>query len=304
MISTLPDISIIMPAKNGSPQIGRVLEAVFNQKCALSYEVIVVDSGSVDDTLEIVRRYPVRLHCISPEEFSHSRTRNYGARLATATRYLVFLNQDALPTDDQWLANLVRSMELFPDLKAVCATELTDDGNYFNVYGVASYVFQTSCTRGVHVIEPHVLERCQLLTKPEQRALFPFTTVCAIFDRLHFQERPFNEDVSWGEDLHWAVKNSADGYASGCSSLARVYHYHEYTEEEEGIKFFHLKRLYGELFEWSLAGSEDGDPATEKEDGSAPFFLRVAIFLTVKALSLLGRVHSFLLSCADDWVRS
>ena len=302
MVVAPPDISIIIPARDGRSRIATVLEAIFNQKCALSYEVIVIDSGSVDDTLEIVRRYPVRLYTIPPEEFSHSCTRNFGARLAHATRYLVFLNQDAVPTDDQWLVNLVRSITFIPELKAVCAMELTGDENYFNVYGVASYVFQTSCTRGVHIIEPYVLERSQLLTKPQQRALFPFTTVCAIFDKPHFQEHPFDEDVRWGEDLHWAVKHSADGYLSGCSSLARVFHYHEYTEEEERAKMVHLRQLYGELFNWSLGGEEG--PTTENADGSSPFSLKAALFLIVKASSLLGRVHSFLLGCAARRINS
>ena len=65
----------------------------------------MVDSGSSPDSLEIVRRFPVRLHAIPPAEFNHGRTRDLGASLARG-EHLVFLNQDAVPCSDDWLVTL------------------------------------------------------------------------------------------------------------------------------------------------------------------------------------------------------
>ena len=65
-------------------------------------EIIVIDSGSTDRSLEIVRRYPVRLIEIPASEFNHGSTRNLGVRAAKG-EYVVMTVQDALPGSDDWL---------------------------------------------------------------------------------------------------------------------------------------------------------------------------------------------------------
>lgn len=221
-----------MPTKNGGLLLDSVLNSVFNQKTDLTYEVVAVDSGSSDGTLEILHGYPVRVQQIPPEEFSHSRTRNYGASLALAKKYYVFLNQDAIPTDERWLDKLVYSIKFENGLKAVCATELKESGQPFNVSGVAAFIFRNSLAQGIYIIPPYSEGEFYTLPKHQLRQLFPFTTVCAIFDKEHFDQYPFNESIEWGEDLHWAVHNSRMGFKSGCSIFSAVYHCHNYSNKE------------------------------------------------------------------------
>ncbi len=100
------ETSILIPTKNGGEDIGACLGAIYSQKGVGPFEVIVIDSGSTDGTVEIARRYPVRLERIPPETFHHARTRNYAAGLAKG-EVLVFLSQDAIPASDTWLAALL-----------------------------------------------------------------------------------------------------------------------------------------------------------------------------------------------------
>ena len=104
------ETSIIIPTKNGGEDIGACLEAVCLQKNVGRFEVIVIDSGSTDGTLESVRRYPVRLEQIDPATFHHARTRNYAAGLAKG-EVLVFLSQDAIPASDTWLAAFLSDLK-------------------------------------------------------------------------------------------------------------------------------------------------------------------------------------------------
>ena len=105
------DVSIVIPTKNGGSLLEEVLKSIFSQKTEYTYEVICVDSGSTDDSIEIIRKYDVALYEIKPSEFGHGKTRNYGASKGTG-EFIVFLTQDALPASDTWLENFVNAMKM------------------------------------------------------------------------------------------------------------------------------------------------------------------------------------------------
>jgi rhamnosyltransferase len=102
----MPEASIILLTKNGLPTLEQTLSAIFAQKTDRSFEVIAIDSGSTDGTLELLARYPIRVEQILPSEFNFGGTRALGYDLA-AGRILIALSQDAVPANDQWLDRLV-----------------------------------------------------------------------------------------------------------------------------------------------------------------------------------------------------
>src|SRR5262245_59139507 len=102
--------SVVIPSKNGGRLLGVVLERILGQRAPWPFEVIVIDSGSNAESLEIVRRFPVRLHPLPAAAFNHGRTRDLGASLARG-EHLVFVNQDALPCDDHWLSKLIAPLD-------------------------------------------------------------------------------------------------------------------------------------------------------------------------------------------------
>ena len=97
------DASIVIPTKNGGQRLASVLKAIFSQNTRYEYEVICIDSGSTDATLDVIRSFPsCRLVQIAPEDFGHGRTRNLGASLSSG-EFVIFVTQDALPASDRWL---------------------------------------------------------------------------------------------------------------------------------------------------------------------------------------------------------
>ena len=113
-----PVASVVLLTFNGERYLRGVLDSVFSQTTSFQYEVILIDSGSTDGTLDIARSFPVKMHEIPNSEFNHGETRNLGARLARG-QFVAYLTQDATPASESWLQSLVNAFEIGPKVAAV-----------------------------------------------------------------------------------------------------------------------------------------------------------------------------------------
>lgn len=102
--------SIIYLTKDGGDTFKKSLNAVLSQKADFEFEVIAVDSGSSDGTLEFLENSPVRLYRVPEEEFNFGLTRDFGFR-SSRGRILIALSQDAVPVGTDWLRNMVSPFE-------------------------------------------------------------------------------------------------------------------------------------------------------------------------------------------------
>lgn len=93
---TTPLVSVIIPTFNRAHMLGDAIDSVLQQRDA-TFEVIVVDDGSRDDTARIVAAYAGRVRYVRQCQRGVAAARNAGARLATG-RWLAFLD-----SDDYWL---------------------------------------------------------------------------------------------------------------------------------------------------------------------------------------------------------
>ncbi|MGH3146964.1 MAG: glycosyltransferase family A protein, partial [Rubrobacter sp.] len=109
MASRSVEVSVLIPTYNAGPGFGAVLSAIAGQRTDFAYEVLLVDSGSTDETLELARRHSARVLSIPKSEFSHGGARNYGISEAGG-EYVAMTVQDATPANDEWLGKLVENM--------------------------------------------------------------------------------------------------------------------------------------------------------------------------------------------------
>ncbi len=87
-------VSIIIPSYNSYQFISQTLVSVFDQTHS-NFEVIVVDDGSTDKTLEIIQRYKDRIQIIPQENRGACAARNKGFELSKG-QYIQFLDADDL----------------------------------------------------------------------------------------------------------------------------------------------------------------------------------------------------------------
>ena len=112
-------LSIIIPTFDRCEQLSRALNSVFKQTY-FDYEVIVIDDGSTDDTVEMVQKNFTQLRYFYQSNKGVSAARNKGLALAQG-RWIAFLD-----SDDEWLPQkLEKQISLLkakPDYK-ICHTE-------------------------------------------------------------------------------------------------------------------------------------------------------------------------------------
>jgi len=107
---TMTDIifSVVIPVLNRESDIGECIESLLNQNFPSSkFEVIIVDNGSTDDTLKVIKHYPVK--CVLEKKKGPGAARNAGIRYARG-EYLAFMDSDCV-AEASWLNAFGRFVE-------------------------------------------------------------------------------------------------------------------------------------------------------------------------------------------------
>lgn len=101
--------SVIIRTKDEARHLARTLDAILSQT-VVPHEIILIDSGSTDATLEVAARYPVEILHMDPRDWGYSRALNTAATRATG-EILICLSAHCPPINDSWLANLIRHFD-------------------------------------------------------------------------------------------------------------------------------------------------------------------------------------------------
>ncbi|MDP2593820.1 MAG: glycosyltransferase [bacterium] len=201
----MPETSIVIRAHNEEKHLGNLLEAIVTQEYQ-NYEIILVDSGSTDKTLEIARSYPVRIIEIPSQDFTFGYSLNVGCRAARG-KYLVFASAHVLPSDKHWLGNLVTSF---------------DDPAVGMVYGRQVGAPQSKFS------ETRDFARLFGRTVNNLRAPLSYANNAnAAVRRSAWERHPFDEYLFGLEDIDFARKITADGLLIRYEPRAAIYHIHE-----------------------------------------------------------------------------
>lgn len=216
-------ISVCLPTKNAGPRLASALDAWRGQRVGDPVELVVVDSGSRDDTLAQCRAAGARVASIPPESFNHGDTRNLLAQMARGD-LLVFTVQDAVPADEQVLRELTEPLQQQPELAGVCGRQVASpDADFVGRWEATQLGKKVGLER-----------RCKQLTSWEEFLSWDFLrrfesvsfdNVCSAIPRRVWEETPFSR-IDFGEDLDWAVRVLRRGGALLFNPAARVFHSH------------------------------------------------------------------------------
>lgn len=218
-------ISIIIPVKDGGRHFEAVLEAVGRQKIDRSVEVVAVDSGSTDGSVEAAHRLGAAVHEIAPSEFGHGRTRNLGAELAQGDT-LVFLSQDAPPVSEGWLSSLVGGLD-DPAVAGVYGRQLPEPSAPPPERFFLDFLYGPEPRRQVAGSAAELSMETAL-----------FSNVNSAIRRSAWEQYRFAEDLVMAEDGDWARRVLLDGGVLLYEPAAAVHHSHRYSLGSAFRRFF------------------------------------------------------------------
>jgi len=254
-----PVVSIIIFVKDSSGSIDRCLKGIFAQEGDEPFEVIVIDSGSSDDTVTRSQAYPVRLYEIPAESFNHGGTRNLWARWARG-EFVVFITPDSWPSSNAWLASLLEPLKDDPRVAAVYGMQVAPPGSNINPLEQLANVDPQRLHRRVQeVASPEAFSK---LSPWERRWVSNFDNCTSCIRAEVLRAIPFPE-TPYGEDLLWCKEALLQGYRVVYEPEARIYHYHRFNAHYTLRRFFidqvitaqHFEYYYCRTLSWTLARS-------------------------------------------------
>lgn len=219
-------ISIVIRTYNEERYLRELLEKLWKQDVPqYEIEIIVVDSGSLDNTKDVAKQLKCRVVSISKDEFSFGRSLNIGCNAASG-KYIAIISGHCIPVHGNWLQLLVDSVK-----------------NQEVVYSYGRQIGGSETRFSEH----------QLLLKyfPEREGMpvydFFINNANACIRRDIWEKYRFNEDITGLEDMELAKRLMKDGHQIKYVPDASIYHYHHETwlaikrrYERESIALRHI----------------------------------------------------------------
>lgn len=205
-MSTLVRCSIVVRAYNEEKNIGRLLRGI-SQQTEKAVEIILVDSGSTDNTVNIARQFGVKVVSIPPERFSFGYSLNCGIR-ESESELVAIVSAHVYPVYSDWLQHLLAPFN-DPQVALTYGKQRGDELTYFSEHQVFAHWF------------------------PDEMVLQQEHPFCnnanAAIRKSLWELHPYDESLSGLEDLEWAKFMLGEGYTVAYVPDAEVIHVHNET---------------------------------------------------------------------------
>jgi glycosyltransferase involved in cell wall biosynthesis len=195
---------VVIRTYNEAEHIGRLLIGIKHQSIK-DVEVIVVDSGSTDDTVAIAEKYGAKIVSIDPEMFTFGRSLNWGA-VESQGEFVVNISAHCYPVYPDWLEQLLKPFE-DPLMAVSYGKQRGGETNHYSEHQFFKKYFPD-------------------ISQPRQGNPYSHNANACI-RRAIWGQKPYNENVTGLEDLAWSSWVQEQGYEIAYQAEAEVIHVHD-----------------------------------------------------------------------------
>jgi rhamnosyltransferase len=221
-IMTALAVSVIIPTFNPGPEFPEILARIRSQKDVGDVEIVVVDSGSKDGTLDAARHVGAKTIVIDRKSFNHGGTRNLGISESSGDP-VALMTQDAMPENKNWLCTLVEAISNDPSTSGAYSRQIPHPNT-------PPWVLRQMENHGLFSDSPRIQELKEsssfhCMQPLEKLALCTFDNVSSLVRRSAWEKHPFPE-APFAEDLEWARDEILRGNKIIYQPKSRVIHSH------------------------------------------------------------------------------
>ena len=220
--------SIIITTYNASRYLSALLDGLESQTVK-DFELIVIDSSSSDNTVEIARSHGAKIISIAKSEFDHGATRTLGAKESRGD-IIIYLTQDAIPFDEYAIENIVKPLDNDKKIGAVFARQLPHPNA--SVFAQHLRLFNYPDTSYTRVL----VDREQYGIK----TIFFSDTFSAYRKNVLEEIGYFKNGLIFGEDTCAAAMILLKGKKIVYAVDAKVFHSHNYTISQDFKRYFDM----------------------------------------------------------------
>lgn len=220
-------ISVIIPTLNAEIYMEDLLSMLVSQDTK-PLEIIIIDSSSEDNTVDIAKRFCAKTIVTPRQTFDHGKTRNMAAMEAEGD-ILMFMTQDALPKDKSLIGNLTAPLQIHEIAAAYGRQIPRPDASPLEAF-----------TRQFNYPDVRIVKGIDDLTQYGIKTFF-FSNVCsAIKKDLFLKVGMFPEGIRLNEDMMIAARLIIDGYKTAYVPDAMVFHSHNYSLLRQFIRYYNI----------------------------------------------------------------
>lgn len=225
---TLPKAVLVIPTHNAGELGVNCFARIQRQSVQLN--VLVIDSNSTDNTLEIVQQCGFATHSIKQSDFNHGGTRNLGVSLLEDdTDIVIFMTQDAILASPDSLEHLIKPFG-DPDVAAVYGRQLP----HFDANPLAAHA------RLFNYPDESVVKTKADIPYLGIKTAFVSNSFAAYRLSMFKALGGFPENTILAEDMHLAARMILAGYKIVYSAEATVRHSHNYSLLQEFKRYFDI----------------------------------------------------------------
>ncbi|MEO8520650.1 MAG: glycosyltransferase [Acidobacteriota bacterium] len=227
-------VAVVVPTFNAGPGFEAVLDAIQCHGGDVEVDIVALDSGSTDGTVECLRRRGARILTVPPGRFNHGETRNDGLACADG-EFAVLLVQDAVPAAPGWIDALLAPLRADARVAGSFARQLPAPGaSRLTVHQLSAWIAAGEAPR---TVGPLTGDELAAMTPAARHQASAFDNVCSCVRLSVWRSHPFRR-TPIAEDLEWGLEVLRAGFILAYTPEAAVRHSHERTVRYE------LQRTY------------------------------------------------------------